>query len=574
MDKPKYTTIFATNPIKCVIGEEKDKFLSLASLENLKAFIPAIDIQKEIDILPIAFDACVVNRINKNGDIIDTSTAVDIYKRFINRFIDTEHNRTKIVGVITSASFSEFGSNRLLSEEDVKGKDFPFNITLGGVIWKAINSDLCDLIEDSNDPTSENYKQVSASWELGFSNFKIVELAQGEKNLVNPIEVTDEAEKESIKKYLKCFGGSGVKDGKSYYRMPSENVVPMGIGLTEKPAADVLGVATIVKQNQDNLPMVGALSESVGEIPLIKVTATENSVINISAESKNNFAQAEKVCVKEEGLKTNMKLNSISDLNDETLKQCTASVITQFISDEIKKGSEQFVKASTEEKNQVAELSKKNNDILASFTDLQKTVANLQKERDERQGIDLFNFRMNELHASYDLPADVAAVVASDVKALTSDDSYASYKTKAAIMLKPFGKDAKMHGLKQEHDKAVDGKGNPFQKKGETEVGADSQKGIIPKQANAEEEAAAMNDGPKDDNKDENDKKKKSTKSGPEDDKENEKKAKAAIASAVEDAIDNSSKEKGGLPNGTSAASKTVKDKYAQAFAVENFIVK
>ena len=579
----KYKAVFSAIDIKPIVSEEKDKYLSLASLDELARFIPEIDMAKDIDLLPIAFDACVVNRVNKNGDIMDTDTAIATYKRFIRKFIDTEHNRQKVVGVITSASFSAFGTNKPLTEDEVRGTTEPFNITLGGIIWKAVNSDLCDLIEDSNDPTSENYKQVSASWELGFSDYKIVELPQGEKNLVNPIEVEDEIARADIKKYLKCFGGSGVKDGKSYYRMPYQNVIPMGIGLTEKPAADVSGVATIVTPVQDTLPAQAELSEAVGK----------QSV----EETKKIISQTEKESVKLNRINSFMKITSISDINDENLKQCTASQISEFIASEIKKGSDEFAKTSTAKEQMVAELKKKNDDIYASFSELQKTVATLQREREERQGVDTFNFRMSEIHASYELPAEVAAVVASDVKSLASDEAYASYKTKAAIMLKPYKKSeagvAPMHGGKDEHNKVG---GNPefFNKKSGSQTGSDNKTGDSPKQPDGEPnqqqftkadeedgDAMAMTDGPKKGGKDESVKRKSSTTLGPEDDKKESKHEKntdkseaTAIAAAVEDALDNGSKEKGGLPNGTSATSKSIKDKYAQAFAVENFIVK
>ena len=59
----------------------------------------------------------------------------------------------------------------------------PFNITLGGVIWKVASSELADLIEDSADPTSENYLKISASWELGFTDYNLVILPEDEKNI-------------------------------------------------------------------------------------------------------------------------------------------------------------------------------------------------------------------------------------------------------------------------------------------------------------------------------------------------------------------------------------------------------
>ena len=59
----------------------------------------------------------------------------------------------------------------------------PLNVTLGGVVWRMVNPELSDLIERSSDPTSEDYLSVSASWELGFSEYNLVALQPGEKNI-------------------------------------------------------------------------------------------------------------------------------------------------------------------------------------------------------------------------------------------------------------------------------------------------------------------------------------------------------------------------------------------------------
>ena len=79
----KFTTTFSS-VVKPLIPEEKDKYLSLASLVDIGQFVPDIDTSKDVDLLPIAFNAFVANRVNKNDDVVDTLTAADIYKNFIN----------------------------------------------------------------------------------------------------------------------------------------------------------------------------------------------------------------------------------------------------------------------------------------------------------------------------------------------------------------------------------------------------------------------------------------------------------------------------------------------------------
>ena len=240
-----YTATFSSI-LKPLVSEEKDKYLALASLMEVGNFIPNIDTEKNVDLLPVAFNAAVVNRVNKNGDVIDTETAIASYKDFINKPINIEHNREKIVGVILTAGFSEFGSDASLTEEQVKDLKGPFNITLGGVIWKIANPHLADKIEDSSDVTSDKYQSVSASWELGFNEYNVVMIDGESKNIEDGSLISDASQIDSIKNSLRAFGGSGKLDKtKSIYRKVIGNVVPLGVGLTETPAADVKGVATL-----------------------------------------------------------------------------------------------------------------------------------------------------------------------------------------------------------------------------------------------------------------------------------------------------------------------------------------
>ena len=517
-----------SSAIKPIVSEEKDALLSIASLNELSRFIPNIDINKDIDLLPIAFNACVINRVNKNGDIIDTDIALAMYKNFVNKFIDTEHNRQKVIGVILTASLSEFGTDRLLEEKDVIGTSKPFNITLGGIVWKAVNQELCDLIEESNDPTSSHYLGVSASWELGFSNYKIVELAAGEKNLINPIEISNPEEVESIKKYLKCFGGAGVKDGKSYYRMPNENVIPMGIGLTEKPAADVVGIAA--PEGKKETESVN-LSNSVEE-----TTNKEEDLIK----NQESFSHSIKNNVKIER-ENNMKITSIQDITDENLKQCSASAVAEFISSEIKKASEVYAKDKEEQMNLHHNMQKHHEELNKTVADMKMTMDALKKEKEDRENMDTFNARMSEVCSSYDLPQDVAKVVADDVKSCANEESYSKWKGKAEALLRPFMKKVKAEDMSEAKEKDAKDEPNEEVKEGEKEH---AKEGNEHKEEDKKEDAKASVE------------------------------TKEAIATVVENALDNAKEEKAGLPNSSSATSPSLMDKYRTAFAEENFVIK
>ena len=101
----KYTTIFSSK-IKPVIAEERDKYLALASAIEVAQFVPDIDTEKQVDLLPVAFNAFVANRVNKNGDVVDTDTALAFYKDFKNKPINIEHNRDRVIGTILTAGLS------------------------------------------------------------------------------------------------------------------------------------------------------------------------------------------------------------------------------------------------------------------------------------------------------------------------------------------------------------------------------------------------------------------------------------------------------------------------------------
>ena len=406
-----YTTTFSS-VLKPLVSEEKDKYLALASLMQVGNFIPNVNTEKNVDLLPIAFNAAVVNRVNKNGDVIDTDTAIASYKDFINKPINIEHNREKIVGVILTAGFSEFGSDISLSEEQVKDLKGPFNITLGGVIWKIANPNLADKIEESSDATSDKYQSVSASWELGFNDYNVVMIDGESKNIEDGALISDASQIESIKNNLRAFGGSGKVDKtKSVYRKVIGNVVPLGIGLTETPAADVKGIATLK-------------SEASIEINQENISKIDN--LNVNTDNDNKV----------------MKITSIKDITDENLKQATASQISDLIEQELKVASEKYATEKATVELSLKAANEKHEALSAAQDALQKEVAalkaSLEAVESEKQAIlanEKFNERMNAFDAEYDLDSDTRQVLASDIAGL-DDDSFAAYKNKMAIFMK------------------------------------------------------------------------------------------------------------------------------------------
>ena len=170
----------------------------------------------------------------------------------------------------------------------IKELDGPFNITLGGVVWRVVNSELADLIEEASDPTSMNYEKISASWELGFNEYNLLLMSQGERDISYAEKITepDQIKEHSVK--LKALGGDGKMNGKYVYRQVVGRIVPLGIGLTENPAADVKGIAT------------------------------KKTLVEKSNKKEKNISESTKTSVKKDNKV--MKINSIKDITDEKNK--------------------------------------------------------------------------------------------------------------------------------------------------------------------------------------------------------------------------------------------------------------
>jgi len=516
--KFNFSTIFSNLKIRAVVSEEKDKYLSVASLDKLRQFIPNINLEDNIDLLPVAFDACVVNRVNKNGDVIDASTAVKIAKNFINKPINVEHNRNNVIGCILNYGFSEFGTSQAIAEENLSETKKPFNITLGGVIWKIVNSDLAEKIEESNDPTSDYYMSISASWELGFDQYNLVILNDGEKNTETGKIISDAKQIEQYQNRLKGFGGSGKLDeNQNVYRQVYGKVVPLGIGLTLNPAADVQGVAVNSEEKTAEIELKADVQEKNGNIHL-----------------ENNTSQDDKINVKKDTIY--MKISKIEDITDALLKEVSASSVTEFIAEEIKKVSDQFVAEKTEKENALKITSEKLAAVTADHDGIKKQVeelnqklASLESEKVAKAQEEAFNSRMASLDEEYDLSDEDRKVLASDIKDMT-EEAFSAFKNKMAILMKEKNKSAK----KAKNDK------EDSKDKGADE-GKEDKNGKMVKSSIASTEVTQEI---------------------------------STTQEVVEQAVDNGSKASTEIPNSAPAAEPTIREKYAKAFDLDGFDIK
>jgi len=415
MKNHKYTTTFSS-VIKPVVSEDKDKYLALASMVELEKFLPDVDIEKNIDLLPIAFNAFVANRVNKNGDVVDTETAVAMHDNFINKPINIEHNRKSIVGTILTAGFSSFGTDESLTKEQVEETKEPFNVTLGGVVWKIADQSLADKIESSSDPTSEDYMGISASWELGFSDYNLVVLEGDEKNIENATEISDPEEVEKHMDKLKGFGGKGkFDDNSSVYRKVINDVVPLGIGLTENPAADVQGVLT-------------------------ENGATEQKTLAKESLEKETISQNTKNTVKTKKVEA-MKIENLKDITDESLQTLTASAIHEFIQESLKKASEDYSSKQTEQEDSLKDarekhetLSKEHDSLKTQLEDVVAQLSKLEAEKAEKEKMEAFNQRMASFDERFKLNDEDRKVLASQIKDL-DEEQFVDFDKTVSVLL-------------------------------------------------------------------------------------------------------------------------------------------
>lgn len=581
MQEYKYTSTFAS-AVKCVISEEKDMFLAKASLEELKKSIPNLPSDNQA-FLPVAFNAFIANRVNKNDDVIDTKTAIAIYQKFINNPTNIEHKRHNVVGVIVSAGFSEFGSDRPLTYDEVKNMTTPFCVTLGAVVWKVINPEFASLLEEASDPTSNDFLSISASWELGFQDYKIIELPSNQKNIEGGRIISDASEIEKYTKILRANGGTGSNDNKRLYRMPADDVFPLGIGFTQKPAAEVKGVAVITQPakiaddteaaltgtptydfyfcpqcNKEEQNIKTLQVNEFGHIacPSCKTTSAPTQWSKMPAKkqaksalsaptdkildiNEKNISQSTISNVKIERKQQPFMFKSIKDITDANLKTAiasegeiaVASQIAELVSSELKKGNDTWL-AEKQELVSSKEGIQKQLDAAASealknqetLKQLQATVETLAKEKADREAVEKFNVRMAQATEAYEFDAEQLEAIASELKEIKSDEEYNKWEAKAKKLFKPF----------QKKDKKGADKGDD-KKDGDKKDGEKSQ-------AEMDEEAKC-------------------------------KASKESTASVVDKAIDNAKKD-GGITNSSSASTPSLFEKYKEAFASDQFLIK
>jgi|TARA_R110001592_G_scaffold11077_10_gene55700 hypothetical protein len=465
----KYKTSFLQPILASADIDQENIKISKASLSDLKGLMPeSIDLDKNIDLVGVAFNAAVVNMFNKNHDGISTETALAVKDYFVHKPTNIEHKKQRIVGHIVSAGFSSYGDNELFDEEDLADYRDPFNISLGAVVYRMVDKKFAELLSKSVDPESSMYNQVSASWEIGFNDYQI---AVGSDNLAEAEIITDQKQIQELSQYLKAADGSGeMEDGTIVRRLVIGDVYPLGIGFTSNPAADVEGVVLTEQDDQlkvsDHRDLAADLDERSERIL--------KNILNF----KNNISQSEKNTVKSEResnsniMNTNQLVQEIKSVLDEKLSsekmskdtfaaESVAS-ISDIVNQAIREKNEEYKKDLSSAKEEKAQVEAQHQELTASVEEMkqkleaaEEKIRQFEDEQTRQQALACFNARMEAVEQDYELSEADLKIVASEVKELTkTDEAFTSYQEKLAVV---FAHKSKEHlqAEKSKFDSAV-----------------------------------------------------------------------------------------------------------------------
>ncbi len=424
-----YVSRFDDIPIayaKILDGE--DSLIAKASLDNLKNLLPdyRVDLDKNIDLLGIAFNAAVVNLANKNGDVMDTQTALAMANTFSAKPLNREHKRDKIIGHIVNSGFSSYGESNILYGYDISETKDPFNIALGAVVYKIVDKDYAAKIQSSADSESPNYGKLSASWEIGMPDFKI---AMGSPLLKEAEIVSDPKYIEELKKHLIVYGGTGKYNGAPIYRLIGQGCIALGCAVTSNPAGNVKGLIDYEKptapdnQSVSRATFFGSFFKSLEK--------NENNSVTINNQSPN-MEKLEQIL---EEIKASLLAGKV--------KEESIAGLTKDFAAQIKVANEDYLTQISEAKTAKDKAEKENAEIKASvlaqakeLADTKASLEKIQAQANEKAAADLFSARMDEFNNEYDLDNEDRQVLASDIKSLdASAEAFAAFKAKCSKLM-------------------------------------------------------------------------------------------------------------------------------------------
>ncbi len=489
---------------KIVNPSEKDRFVAAASLAPLKAVLPAdINPADKPDLLYISCDGAVGGMVNKNGDGVDAATAVAIHRSAQHKYISVDHDRDKIAGVVLFPALTKLGTHDLMADDVAAASNEPFNMSFAGVIWKSIQPQLSKYLVKVGDALDSD--ALSMSWEIAFEDYAV---AVGSRNLFDAKLIKrNEPNFAAYDAMLRANKGEG-KDpaGQNVSRVITGNALILGYSIVPNPAAEVKGILPLTFIENDNLtkqPHGEPTAETTTDLP--EIPESQRSFFQDKAESGAGFhlcditlrngelqrgipvfgsrflptgfpaSDIASITIAQKSEEKNitpsqarvnlntepMKIDSIQSLESswtEVRKLESAAAIVDFVK-AIQKGSEDYVATlaakdallKTAEDAKIAEAAKAAK-LATSLAEIQKQLDDVTAKADATAANQKFQERMASFDEQYDLDDEDRAILASDIKALDTDEAFAAFSKKCGKLMAAKKKGAKPAVQKDQMD--------------------------------------------------------------------------------------------------------------------------
>ena len=442
----KYKTKLDNISVACHKVGSKDFQISKASLDELKKLSPNINFEDNPDLLGVSFNLAVPNMVNHNGDGISGATAAKIAKRFVNKYLNIEHNKKRVIGHITNYGFNRLSDNVAMTEEEASKTLDPFYLSVAGVVYKTVDSSFTSLMIRNSDPADSFRNSISASWEIGFSSYY---LAVGGDNLKEADIITDPETVAEYSKYLKSRGGNGrMQDGTAINRVIVGEIYPLGGGFTTNPAAQVNGVVAFdskvsvsLRDSEDeaseeepqDLEMQDSSKDYRHEVMAFLMNKKSNSISQIKNVKNINNMDLEKLIAELKSALLEKKFG----------EEAVASMTSQF-TEAIKQKDTEYRDSIAAEKNAKEQAQKLYEQTVASVEEIKASLAAAQDElnkikeqKTQEEAFARLNNRMAELDASYELSDEDRKVIMGEIQNVDStEEAFASYKDKFSVMMK------------------------------------------------------------------------------------------------------------------------------------------
>ena len=478
-----------TASARVVSPSNQDRFVAKASIDALKGLLPAgIRPEENPDLLYIAADGAVAGMVNKNGDSVTAETALAINHTAKHKFISTEHDRDSVVGFILDSALTRFGTSEPITPAEAAILKEPFNMSIVGALWKAVNPMLSKYLTMNDD--SLGSEAMSLSWEIAFQEYDI---GMGSKNLFDAkIIASDDQNFGAYSKLLTCNGGNGrANNGQPLFRIIKGSPVILGYSIVSNPAAEVKGILPITQSAVIEItPAQPAVAENILENPADSAPAEETVASDnqprekepeplLAAASKDfsQKSQEKNITPANPRVTLNrpnpMDIKTISDIEQNWAEICKmeAKASVALIQEAINKGSEEYVARIEAEKNLLknaeeakASAEKRSAELELSIAEVRKQLEELTQRAQASELAAKYQERMASFEEEFELDDEDRQLIASDIREL-SDEAFAAYAKKCKKLMSgkakkfvPFVKKDEKKGEMKEDCKTTDDK--------------------------------------------------------------------------------------------------------------------